>query len=94
MIMWFMLLARDTSHFEMSVLKAFAFMNILFIFVTRDTSHFEMSTLKEFALESGKKNKIEFMNLRQSFFRPGNFLDAIQNTELTVGKIIAKVMES
>ena len=52
------------------------------------------SIVKEFALESGKKNKIEFMNLRQSFFRPGNFLDAIQNTELTVGKIIAKVMES
>ena len=50
------------------------------------------SIVKEFALESGKKNKIEFMNLRQSFFRPGNFLDAIQNTELTVGKIIAKVM--
>ena len=52
------------------------------------------SIVKEFALESGKKNKIEFMNLRQSFFRPGNFPDAIQNTELTVGKIIAKVMES
>ena len=52
------------------------------------------SIVKEFALESGKENKIEFMNLRQSFFRPGNFLDAIQNTELTVGKIIAKVMES
>ena len=52
------------------------------------------SIVKEFGLESGKKNKIEFMNLRQSFFRPGNFLDAIQNTELTVGKIIAKVMES
>ena len=52
------------------------------------------SIVKEFALESGKKNKIEFMNLRQSFFRPGTFLDAIQNTELTVGKIIAKVMES
>ena len=52
------------------------------------------SIVKEFALESGKENKIEFMNLRQSFFRPGNFLDAIQNTELTVGKIIAKVTES
>jgi len=52
------------------------------------------SIVKEFALESGKKNKMEFMNLRQSFFRPGNFPDAIQNTELTVGKIIAKVMES
>ena len=52
------------------------------------------SIVKEFALESGKNNKIEFINLRQSFFRPGNFLDAIQNTELTVGKIIAKVMES
>ena len=52
------------------------------------------SIVKEFALESGKKNKMEFMNLRQSFFRPGNFSDAIQNTELTVGKIIAKVMES
>ena len=52
------------------------------------------SIVKEFAFESGKKNKIEFMNLRQSFFRPGNFVDAMQNTELTVGKIIAKVMES
>ena len=52
------------------------------------------SIVKEFAFESGKKNKMEFMNLRQSFFRPGNFPDAIQNTELTVGKIIAKVMES
>ncbi len=52
------------------------------------------SIVKEFALESGKKNKMEFMNLRQSFFRPGNFPDAIQNSELTVGKIIAKVMES
>ena len=52
------------------------------------------SIVKEFAFESGKKKKMEFMNLRQSFFRPGNFLDAIQNTELTVGKIIAKVTES
>ena len=52
------------------------------------------SIVKEFAFVSGKKNKIEFMNLRQSFFRPGNFVDAMQNTELTVGKIIAKVMES
>ena len=52
------------------------------------------SIVKEFAFESGKKKKMEFMNLRQSFFRPGNFPDAIQNTELTVGKIIAKVMES
>ena len=52
------------------------------------------SIVKEFAFESGKKKKMEFMNLRQSFFRPGNFPDAIQNTELTVGKIIAKVTES
>ena len=52
------------------------------------------SIVKEFAFVSGKKNKIEFMNLRQSFFRAGNFVDAMQNTELTVGKIIAKVMES
>jgi 1-deoxy-D-xylulose-5-phosphate synthase len=52
------------------------------------------SIIREFAWENGKKNKIAFMNLRHSFFRPGNFSDAIQNTELTVGKIISKVMDS
>ena len=45
-------------------------------------------------MEEWKDKKIIFMNLRNNFFRPGNFSDAIQNTELTIGKIIAKVTDS
>ena len=52
------------------------------------------SIIREFAWKNGKDKKIIFMNLRNNFFRPGNFSDAIQNTELTIGKIIAKVTDS
>jgi len=51
------------------------------------------SIIREFAWKNGKDKKIIFMNLRNNFFRPGNFSDAIQNTELTIGKIIAKVTD-
>ena len=52
------------------------------------------SIVKEFAWENNKDNKIFFINLRESFFRPGNFEDAIQNTELASGKIYGKIINS
>ena len=64
------------------------------IFVIED--HINMgglsSIIKEFAWENDKHNKITFINLGESFFRPGNFSDAIQNTELAVGKIYGKII--
>ena len=66
------------------------------IFVIED--HINMgglsSIIKEFAWENHKDNKITFINLRESFFRPGNFNDAIQNTELAAGKIYGKIINS
>tara|TARA_B110001454_G_scaffold15943_1_gene14288 strand:- start:2674 stop:3582 length:909 start_codon:yes stop_codon:yes gene_type:complete len=66
------------------------------IFVIED--HINMgglsSIIKEFAWENHKDNKITFINLRESFFRPGNFNDAIQNTELAEGKIYGKIINS
>jgi transketolase len=52
------------------------------------------SIIKEFAWENNKDNKIIFINLRESFFRPGNFNDALQNTELAPGKIYGKIINS
>ena len=66
------------------------------IFVIED--HINMgalgSIIKEFAWENHKDNKITFINLRESFFRPGNFKDALQNTELASGKIYGKIINS
>ena len=66
------------------------------IFVIED--HISMgalsSIIKEFAWENHKDNKITFINLRESFFRPGNFNDALQNTELASGKIYGKIINS
>ena len=52
------------------------------------------SIIKEFAWENHKDNKITFINLRENFFRPGNFNDALQNTELASGKIYGKIINS
>ena len=66
------------------------------IFVIED--HISMgglsSIIKEFAWENHKDNKITFINLRENFFRPGNFIDALQNTELAPGKIYGKIINS
>tara|TARA_B100000378_G_scaffold226583_1_gene190656 strand:+ start:582 stop:1238 length:657 start_codon:yes stop_codon:yes gene_type:complete len=66
------------------------------IFVIED--HINMgalgSIIKEFAWENKKDNEIIFINLRESFFRPGNFNDALQNTELAAGKIYGKIINS
>ena len=66
------------------------------IFVIED--HISMGALssivKEFAWENHKNNKITFINLRENFFRPGNFNDALQNTELASGKIYGKIINS
>ena len=66
------------------------------IFVIED--HISMgalsSIIKEFAWENHKDNKITFINLRENFFRPGNFNDALQNTELASGKIYGKIINS
>ena len=66
------------------------------IFVIED--HINMgalsSIIKEFAWENHKDNKITFINLRETFFRPGNFNDALQNTELASGKIYGKIINS
>ena len=66
------------------------------IFVIED--HINMgalgSIIKEFAWENHKDNKITFINLRENFFRPGNFIDALQNTELAPGKIYGKIINS
>ncbi len=66
------------------------------IFVIED--HISMgalsSIIKEFAWENHKDNKITFINLRENFFRPGNFNDALQNTELALGKIYGKIINS
>ena len=66
------------------------------IFVIED--HISMgalnSIIKEFAWENDKDNKIIFINLGESFFRPGNFNDALQNTELAAGKIYGKIINS
>ena len=66
------------------------------IFVIED--HISMgalsSIIKEFAWENHMNNKITFINLRESFFRPGNFDDALQNTELASGKIYGKIINS
>ena len=66
------------------------------IFVIED--HINMGALasivKEFAWENHKDNKIFFINLRESFFRPGNFNDALQNTELASGKIYGRIINS
>ena len=66
------------------------------IFVIED--HINMgalgSIIKEFAWENKKDNEIIFINLRESFFRPGNFSDALQNTELAAGKIYGKITNS
>jgi transketolase len=72
------------------------FKNFEKIFVVED--HISIGALgsivKEFAWENNKDNKIFFINLRESFFRPGNFEDAIQNTELASGKIYGKIINS
>ena len=72
------------------------FKNFEKIFVVED--HISIGSLgsiiKEFAWENKKDNKIFFINLRESFFRPGNFEDAIQNTELASGKIYGKIINS
>ena len=66
------------------------------IFVIED--HINMgalgSIIKEFAWENHKDNKITFINLRETFFRPGNFNDALQSTELASGKIYGKIINS
>ena len=50
--MFAMSVTLDTSHLEMSALKAFALSNIDCMLVTLDTSHLEMSALKDCALEN------------------------------------------
>ncbi len=52
------------------------------------------SIVKEFAWENKKDNEVIFINLGENFFRPGNFDDAIQNTELASGKIYGKIIKS
>ena len=53
-----------------------------------------LSTIvKDYAWDNNKSNRIIFMNLGENFFRPGNFNDAIQNTELAQGKILKKIIE-
>ena len=47
-----MVLTLDTSHFQISALKDFAFKNMECMLVTLDTSHLEMSALKDCAFKN------------------------------------------
>ena len=48
-VLYPMVVTRDTDHFEISLLNAFAPENMLFMVVTPETAHFEISLVNTLA---------------------------------------------